>query len=121
MTKVFVFDPTNKDKLSAVRGVGRYLQILKENLPKNTIFTDSLKRVTADSVFINPFFNFLQPPPTIKRLAKKQIAVIHDLIPLKYPKHFPAGIQGKINIFLNKLAARNYDTVVTDSYSSKKI
>ncbi|MFN4212508.1 MAG: glycosyltransferase family 4 protein [Microgenomates group bacterium] len=118
--KVFVFDPTLSDKLSSVRGVGRYLQILKENLPKNTIFTDSPKMITADSVFINPFFNFLQPPLTLKRLAKKQIAVIHDLIPFKYPSHFPVGIKGKINIFLNKLVLKNYDLIITDSQASKK-
>ena len=73
-----------------------------------------------NSVFINPFFNFLQPPLTLKRLAQKQIAVIHDLIPLKYPSHFPAGIKGSIYILLNKLALKNYDLIITDSEASKK-
>src|SRR3990167_4265851 len=99
---VYILDPTLNDPLSKVRGVGRYLQILKENLPQNTIFTDNIRQVSADSVFINPFYNFLQKPLTLMRFAKKQIAVIHDLIPLKYPEHFPVGIKGKINIFLNK-------------------
>lgn len=117
--KIFIFDPTLSDKKSKVRGVGRYLQILKENFP-DWIYTDSLKQIPSDSVFINPFFNFLQKPLTIKRLAKKQIAVIHDLIPLKYPAHFPAGIRGNINIILNKLALKNYDLIITDSQASKK-
>ena len=56
----------------------------------------------------------------MKRVAKKQIAVIHDLIPLKYPGHFPAGIRGSINVFLNNLALKNYDLIVTDSAASKK-
>ncbi len=115
---VFVFDPTEKDKKSAVRGVGRYLQILKENFPQ-WIYSSNIKHLTSN-IFINPFFNFLQPPLTLKRLAKKQIAVIHDLIPLKYPDKFPAGIRGKFNIFLNKLALKNYDLIITDSFSSKK-
>lgn len=122
MNKVFVYDPTSMDKLSSVRGIGRYLQILKENFP-SWRFTNNLKEVKSyqNSVFINPFFNFLQPPLVLKRIAKKQIAVIHDLIPLKYPSHFPAGLKGSINIFLNKLAvANNYDIIVTDSEASKK-
>ncbi|PIP14650.1 hypothetical protein COW98_00225 [Candidatus Roizmanbacteria bacterium CG22_combo_CG10-13_8_21_14_all_35_9] len=120
MKKVFVYDPTASDKLSSVRGVGRYLQILKENFPKNTIFTDSLKRISADSVFVNPFYNFLTTPLTLKRITQKQIAIIHDLIPLKYPTHFPAGVRGNINIFLNKLALKNYDLIITDSEASKR-
>ena len=116
---IYVFDQIVNDSLSKVRGVGRYLQILKENFPKNTVFTDNIRQIAADSVFINPFFNFLQTPTTLKRIANKQIAVIHDLIPLKYPEHFPVGIKGKLNIFLNKLALKNYDLIVTDSEASK--
>ena len=120
MTQVLCFDPTNSDSQSKVRGVGRYLQILKENFPDWT-FSNKLQ-VTGYKlqVFINPFFNFLQKPTTLKRIAKKQIAVIHDLIPLKYPSKFPAGIRGNFNIFLNKLALKKYDLIVTDSEASKK-
>lgn len=117
---VYVYDPTAHDPLSQVRGIGRYLQILKENFSSNMIFTDNLRRISADSILINPFFNFLKQPLLMTRLAKKQIAVIHDLIPLKYPDHFPAGIKGRLNIFLNKLALKNYDLIITDSQTSKK-
>ncbi len=120
MEKVLVYDPTASDSQSAVRGVGRYLQILKENFP-NWKFSNTFHVPSSTfHVFINPFFNFLQPPLIMKKIAKKQIAVIHDLIPLKYPDKFPAGIRGKFNIFLNKIALRNYDFIVTDSYASKK-
>ena len=119
--KVFVYDPTASDKQSAVRGIGRYLQILKENFPEWT-FSSSLVPSPSSlfPIFINPFFNFLQPPLSLKRIAKKQIAVIHDLILLKYPSHFPAGIRGSIYILLNKLALKNYDLIITDSEASKK-
>ncbi len=126
--KVFVYDPTASDKLSSVRGIGRYLQILQENFPDWT-FSSSLtpNPYSLTPIFINPFFNFLQPPVRTnnywslqKRLAKKQIAVIHDLIPLKYPSHFPPGIKGSIYILLNKLALKNYDLIITDSEASKK-
>ncbi|MCL4364016.1 glycosyltransferase family 4 protein [Patescibacteria group bacterium] len=122
MSKVYVFDPTASDKLSFVRGVGRYLQILKENFPDWT-FTDKLVNPlthNSQTILINPFFNFLQKPVTMRRVAKKQIAVIHDLIPLKYPRHFPAGFRGNLNILFNRFALQNYDLVVTDSETSKK-
>ena len=117
--KIFVYDPTVSDKLSAVRGIGRYLQILKESFGKSWIFTDNIKRISADSVFINPFYNFLKSPLSLKRIAKKQIAIIHDLIPLKYPSQFPSGIKGSMYILLNKLVLKNYDLIITDSEASK--
>jgi glycosyltransferase involved in cell wall biosynthesis len=116
--KVFVYDPTASDKLSAVRGIGRYLQILKENFPEWT-FSSEIKKLSVSNIFINPFFNFLQPPLIFKKIAKKQIAVIHDLIPLKYPSHFPIGIKGSLYVFLNKLSLKNYDLIITDSEASK--
>lgn len=119
MDSICCYDPTTKDTLSKVRGVGRYLQILKENFSKWKYINKFEVRSSKFEIFINPFLNFLQPPLTLRRIAKKQIAVIHDLIPLKYPKHFPAGIRGNINILLNKLTLKNYDLIVTDSHTSK--
>ncbi len=116
--KVFVFDPTASDQLSQVRGVGRYLQILKENC-SDWIFTDDLKQISSESIFINPFFNFGNTPLLTTKIAHQQIAIIHDLIPLKYPGHFPLGLKGKLNVYLNKLALKNYDLVITDSQTSK--
>ena len=118
MTQVLCFDPTSSDTKSKVRGVGRYLQILKENFPEWQ-YSSNIKHQTSNT-FIHPFFNFLQKPLTLKRIAKKQIAVIHDLIPLKYPSKFPAGLRGNFNIFLNKITLKKYDLIVTDSLASKK-
>lgn len=129
MVSVYCYDPIVNDPQSKVRGVGRYLQILRENFPEWNYINDLstikprqtwLTQWDNETIFVNPFFNFLQKPLTLLRTAKKQIAVIHDLIPLKYPDHFPVGIKGKLNIFLNKLALRNYDLVVTDSEASKR-
>lgn len=123
MKKVYVYDPTASDLQSAVRGIGRYLQILKENFKDDFNFINftNFKNFInlKDSVFINPFFNFLQKPVTLKRIAHKQIAVIHDLIPFKYPSHFPVGIKGTIYTLLNKLSLKNYDLIITDSEASK--
>lgn len=119
MAHVYVFDPTATDELSRVRGIGRYLQLMREALPEAT-FTDSLRTLEQDAVLVNPFFNLTQSPRITKRYCKTQIAVIHDLIPLKYPKQFPLGIKGTINVFLNRSTIKNYDYIVTDSEASKK-
>ncbi|OGK15161.1 hypothetical protein A2774_05755 [Candidatus Roizmanbacteria bacterium RIFCSPHIGHO2_01_FULL_39_12c] len=122
--KVLVYDPTADDLMSKVRGVGRYLQILRENFPNwkyiNSTSLNQLRGAGNETIFLNPFFNFLQKPLILDRIAKKQVAVIHDLIPLKYPNHFPTGIRGKVHIFLNKMTLKNYDQIVTDSEASKR-
>jgi glycosyltransferase involved in cell wall biosynthesis len=118
-TPLYIFDPTVSDKLGRVRGAGRYLQVLKSTFP-DAIFTHKIDNIPYESTFINPFFEFLKPPLSRKRIAKKQVAVIHDLIPLKYPHKFPAGIRGTINIFTNKFTLGNYDAIITDSDTSKK-
>lgn len=122
MPPIYCFDPTAADYKSKVRGVGRYVQILKENFPRWKFTSDlsAIQQFSSSTIFVNPFFNFLREPLAFRRIAKKQIAVIHDLITLKYPDSFPVGLKGKLNIFLNKLALRNYDLIVTDSEASKK-
>ncbi len=117
---VYVYDPTSSDELSRVRGVGRYLQILRENFADEFTFTSDLTEVPTSATLINPFINFVKSPIVKKRLAKKQIGVIHDLIPLKYPEHFPLGIKGKFNVWQNKQLLKNYDRIITDSEHSKK-
>ncbi len=122
MSQVFCFDPTVKDKPSAARGVGRYLQILRENFGDDWVFSNNLRAMNHEprTIFINPFFNIISPPFLTHRVAKKQIAVIHDLIPLKYPPHFPLGLRGNLNVLLNKFFLKNYDLIITDSEASKK-
>ncbi len=118
--KIYIYDPTAADTLSRVRGIGRFMQILHENLGNECIFTADLSQVPADATFINPFLNFLQPPLITNRIAKRQIAVIHDLIPLKYSTHFPIGFRGKINVFRNKRSLKNYDVIITNSETTKQ-
>lgn len=119
--KIYVYDPTVSDALSRVRGIGRYLQLLRENFSSEFEFIDFKKTYDFnDSVLINPFLNFLTPPLLMRRYAKKQIAVIHDLIPLKYGTYFPVGVRGNMNIFFNRMTLNNYDVFVTDSEASKK-
>jgi glycosyltransferase involved in cell wall biosynthesis len=115
---VYIFDPTATDGASKVRGIGRYMEILRDYLPDDVIFVDSLDKVPKNSLFIHPFYNFLQPPQTYRRVAKKQLTVIHDLIPHKYPREFPYGFKGLLNIILNVFLLRNYSGIITDSFHS---
>lgn len=125
MKNLFIFDPTQTDSLVKFRGGGRIIQILKENfqnsqfINKLPLFNGRLK-VIKQSVFLNPIFNPFQPPLTLKRVAKKQIQLIFDVIPLKYPSYFPIGFRGKFNLWLNKYSLKNYDKIVTISNHSKK-
>jgi glycosyltransferase involved in cell wall biosynthesis len=119
MTDVYVYDPTATDALSKVRGVGRYVQILQENFGDSFTFTSNLEDVPDHATFVNPFFDFLKPPLKLKKVSRRQIAVIHDIIPLKYPKHYPVGIKGGVYKRLNRLALRRYSLVITDSLASK--
>ncbi len=116
--QVIVYDPTLTDEQSRLRGVGRYLQILKENFPDWT-FTNDVLGIEKEAIFINPFFNPLFSPLITKKITKWQIIVIHDLIPLKYPAHFPAGLKGRFNVLANKKILPLYDLVITDSEVSK--
>lgn len=117
---VFVYDPTPLDDLSRVRGIGRYLQILRENAEPHWVFTHDIKSIPKHGVFINPFINFFQYPQHIKRVTDHQIAVIHDLIGLKYPDDFPVGIKGELATWVNKQVLKSYDVIITDSETSKK-
>ncbi len=111
-----VFDPTQSDSQSKVRGVGRYMSLLKDSFPAWN-FSNTL---LPSTVFINPFVNLLQPPHIAKKYGKKQIGVIYDLIPIKYPAHFPAGLRGNISFLRNRFAMRTYDHFVTDSHTAKQ-
>lgn len=117
---LYILDPTIRDAASSVRGVGRYLQLLKEQLPTDTQFVASCHEVPFESCFLIPFYTFHTQPIAYRRVARIQLAVIHDLIPQKYPKHFPVGIRGYIYTSIHRLLLRNYDGIITDSITSKK-
>ncbi len=117
--QIYIYDPTAGDDLSRVRGIGSYMYTLRENFNQSIRFIQKIDGIDKSSVLINPFFNLLSSPLLIKRHAKTQIAVIHDLIPYKYSAQFPIGLKGKIKTSLNKLALRLYDLILTDSEASK--
>lgn len=118
----YILDPTRKDKIGSYRGSGRIIQTLKEKCANDTnvSFIDSLSKIPFNSELTIPFFNPFDKPILTKRLAKKQSIYIFDVIPLKYPNHFPIGIKAWINLKLNKYLLKNYDEIITISNTSKE-
>ena len=116
---VYIYDSTYEDTTSRFRGIGRYIELLRSCFSRKFSFHNNLEDIPKESVFINPFFTFFDQPLIDKKRFVKQIAVIHDIIPLKYKKHFPAGLKGTINTIKNKKALTLYDLVITDSQKSK--
>ncbi|MCX6730727.1 MAG: glycosyltransferase family 1 protein [Candidatus Roizmanbacteria bacterium] len=117
---VYIYDPTIADTQSKVRGIGRYLQILRENAPSDWIFTEHLKGIPSHSVLIQPFYTFYQPPLITKRITDHQIAVIHDVVPLKYPEHYPIGLKAFFYSLIERFHLHLYDHFITDSETSKE-
>lgn len=65
--------------------------------------------------FFDPFFLTLWS----RHHKAKYIVTVHDLIPLKFPEHFPVGIKGKIKWLLQKQALAAASAIITDSSCSK--
>lgn len=109
---------------SNTRGIGVYTRelvaALEKAYPKDKIFSTILPRKEGNADLIHyPYFDpfFL----TLRVFFKvPTIVTIHDLIPLKYPTHFPVGIRGKIKWFIQRMKAKLVAHIITDSESSKK-
>ncbi|MFA9288300.1 MAG: glycosyltransferase [Weeksellaceae bacterium] len=118
---VYVYDPTLTDTASQVRGIGRYLLLLQENFGTEWQFVSDTTKIPYESTVIQPFFNLIVPSPLKKRIARRQIAVIHDLIPAKYPKFFPIGWKGKWHAFWNlRHLRKDYDLIIAVSETTKQ-
>lgn len=106
-----------------VRGAGRYIELLKDNLEKYsshtfTFFTEKQKIDTDTHVIHYPYFEpFFLTLPHKNKIST--VVTVHDLIPLKFPQHFPVGIKGKVKWHVQKNALKGMDAIVTDSLSSK--
>jgi len=118
-------DTTPLSSGHAMRGVGVYTKNLIEALgryePKHSysFFTrgENIPN-NADIVhypYFDPFFLTLPWQKTIPT-----VVTVHDLIPLVFPEHFPAGLRGRVKWYMQKIALRQSDAVITVSKCSKK-
>ena len=107
-----------------VRGVGFYLEHLKKALltydsENNYVFFSGREKIdpSVDLVhypYFDPFFLTL---PFSQR--HKTVVTVHDLTPLVFPRHFPAGIRGSINWNIQKHLLKKSLGVIADSQASK--
>ena len=109
----------------AARGIGMYTKYLKEALlryyPENEyVFFENNNFIGRNLDIIHyPFFDpFFLSLPLWKKT--KTIVTVHDLIPLLFPEHFPAGLRGALKWQIQKLSLFGCVGVITDSFSSKK-
>jgi len=108
---------------NAIRGVGVYTRFLVESfqkLPEIKVFTDA-KLTQGQKINIThyPFFDLFFATLPLKKKTKT-VVTIHDVVPLLFPKQYPAGIKGKLRFGKQRLALRSVDAIITDSESSKK-
>jgi len=107
---------------SKTRGVGVYarelIDALRRSYPDDTFLTADRHcyRQGADLVhfpFFDPFFLTLplyKPAPTV--------VTIHDVIPLRFPEHFPRGKKGGLKLRLQRFSLQSAAHVITDSQAS---
>lgn len=108
-----------------VRGVGFYIKNLKKSLlkyhPENEYIFFSNKNEIKEKVdiihypYFEPFFLTL---PLLEKY--KRVITVHDLTPILFPEHFPAGIKGNIRWNIQKNILKKSNAIITDSYISQK-
>lgn len=108
-----------------VRGVGFYLQNLKDALikyfPQNDyFFFDKASSIPDEFRVVHfPYFDpFFLTLPFLSN--KKIIVTVHDLIPIIFKEHFPAGLKGSMKWQIQKRKLKRANAIITDSESSKK-
>ncbi len=103
----------------ADRGIGRYTFELRESLAK-------LPHIELTTDKTSPNIDLIHFPtvdlfsPTLPFVFNKPyIVTIHDLIPLRFPQHYPVGIKGKIYFLRQKLLIQRARVIITDSHESR--
>ncbi len=106
-----------------MRGTGIYAKNLLLALDK----ISDLEIISVESSYLPKDVNLYHFPyfdPFFLTLplwrSRKTLVTIHDLIPIKYPEHFPRGIKGELKWQIQKRLLTAVDAVITDSRSSKQ-
>lgn len=106
----------------AVRGVGFYTRGLLSEissiaLPAGIEVVEISSPSSSFDLVHYPFFDlFAHSLPLFPKA--KQVVTIHDVIPLQFPQHYPPGLKGTANFWLQKIALNSASAVITDSYAS---
>lgn len=103
-----------------VRGIGFYTKNLITSLRAENVevqeFNQESKVQWADIIHY-PFFDlFKKTLPSSHKFPT--VVTVHDVIPLKYPTKYPAGIRGKINNIFQIRSLKKVSAIITDSKAS---
>jgi glycosyltransferase involved in cell wall biosynthesis len=108
-----------------IRGTGFYLQHLKDALSKYfpehdyTFFQNGDLLPDKIDIVHYPYFDpFFLTLPFNKKY--KTVVTVHDLTPIVFSEHFPAGLKGNIKWQFQKFNLQKVDGILTDSNASKK-
>lgn len=108
-----------------VRGVGFYLKHLKDALleyfPEHeySFFTKQEEIPAQVDLIHYPYFDpFFRTLPLFSK--QKVVVTVHDLTPLVFPTHFPAGIRGNLTWQVQRLALKKTAAIITDSECSSR-
>jgi glycosyltransferase involved in cell wall biosynthesis len=115
-------------KGDSVRGIGAHNSNLFDAFKRNSNKKIEIPEVSKDDdlskydvVHFTVFRPFFISLPFTKPKNTKFVLTIHDLIPLIYPSHYPAGIKGSIRFLINKYLIKKYvDRIITITETSKK-
>lgn len=116
-------DISKMHKLSQTRGIGYYAQNLFESIKKYTeveieLVTDRSDYNKFDLIHF-PFFDLFKHTLPLK-ISRPFIVTIPDLIPLQFSEFYPPGLKGKANFWLQKLALKKAQAIITISETVKK-
>ncbi len=103
------------------RGIGSYTKSLLSKL-KDIMEVQEFEKideVTNTDVVFYPFFDLFKASLPLKK-RYSTVVMIHDVIPLLFPKFYPAGVKGKINLYRQILSLGSVSAVVTNSEVSKR-
>ncbi len=114
------------NSMSKGRGIGFYSDYLIKSLKQYTnveVIVIDGRELIADSRQLDlihyPFFDFFKPTLKVDPDIPT-VVTIHDVIPLLFPKHYPSGIKGRINLFRQKQALKKVKAIITDSETSTR-
>ncbi len=125
MKKIKVgFDVTPLYSGDKVRGIGFYTQRLLAELKKIKAIEiveiknkNERKKANYEILHIPYFRPFFATLPW--RKWHPWVITVHDLIPLKYPQHYPPGWRGRLKWWRQKYLLRRADFIITDSFTAK--
>ena len=115
-------DISSMHSMNKGRGIGSYAENLISSLKKYTeagvVVIDSPKKNEKVDLIHYPFLDFFRPTLKITKNTPT-VVTIHDVIPLLFPKHYPPGIKGRINLFRQKQSLKKIKAVIAVSNSAK--